>query len=190
MIKKLISQDIKAVSAIHQTELPGFLSQFGSEFLEKFYRESLHIPELFTFIEKEDEQVIGLITGATSLDGLYFKVIKRDILGFFSLIMKYFITHPTSIIKTIKILTYPGFSHKDSELLTIAVSRRYQKRGIGSKLFVSVVKEFEKRKINHFRIGVYERLKANGFYRKIGCRKLHSFNFLGEGMNYYIYTVK
>ncbi|OIO14733.1 hypothetical protein COV53_03450 [Candidatus Gottesmanbacteria bacterium CG11_big_fil_rev_8_21_14_0_20_37_11] len=187
MVTKLTSQDLKAVSAIHQAELPGILSEFGTEFLEKFYRESLHIPELFTFIEKEDEQVIGLITGTTSLDGLYFKVVKRDILGFFSLIMKHLITHPASIFKIIRILTYPGFSNKDSELLTIAVSRRYQKRGIGRKLFASAVKEFKKRKIIHFKIGVYERLKANGFYRKIGCRKLHTFNFLGEQMNYYVY---
>lgn len=187
MICKLELADISQVVKIHRQELSGFLSELGEEFLKKFYKASLNIPEIFTFVEKKNEQVLGFVSGVTSPKGLYKKIFFKDIFPFTQMILGIFITHPLKIVKMAKILTYPGFSSGSPELITIAVEKKHQRRGIGKKLFLKTAQEFEKRKIKKFHIGVYSRLPANAFYRKTGCRFCYTFNFLGEKMNYYAY---
>jgi len=187
MIKKMGGADITSIARIHKTELSGFLPELGEDFLKKFYAASFHIPEMFTLVEKKNEQVLGFVTGCISTKDLYKKVISCDIFGFTTLILGYFITHPTQIVKLVKMLTYPGFADDSPELLTIAVDKKYQRRGIGKKLFHETVLEFKKRGIRKFRISVYKRLPANEFYKKIGCKFNNSFDFLGERMNYYKY---
>lgn len=144
---------------------------------------------MFTYVEKKNEQVLGFVTGTTSANGLFKKIIYRDVLWFGLLFLRYIFTHPWNIFKMIRTLTYPGFSEHDPELLTIAVSGKSQKKGIGKKLFMETAGEFRKRKIRLFRISVYDRLPANGFYKKIGCKFDSSFDFLGEKMNYYKYNI-
>lgn len=187
MIKKLALADIPQVVKIHRQELPGFLSQMGEDFLNKFYEVSLTIPEIFTLVEKKDEQISGFVSGTTSAKGLYKKVILKDILPFIFIFLRYFITHPKNIVRAVRILTYPGFTDDIPELLTIAVEKNYRDRGIGRKLFQETVKQLQKKGAKKFRVSVYGRLPANNFYIKMGCRMERSFTFLGEKMNYYVY---
>jgi ribosomal protein S18 acetylase RimI-like enzyme len=185
MIKSLTLNDIDQVARIHIIELKGFLPELGLPFLKKFYKESLNIPEMFTYVEKNNEQVIGFVSGITTAKGLYKKIIFNDLGWFILFFMNYVSTHPNKIITIIQTLLYPGFTEDDPELLTIAVSSASQRRGVGRKLFNKVVKEFQKMKIREFKISVYDKLQANGFYRKIGCRLDKTFIFLGEKMHYY-----
>ncbi len=189
MIKSLIISDIPQVAKIHKQELSGFLPELGDEFLKKFYSVSLSTPEMFTLVEKKNEQILGFVSGIRSAKGLYHKVILKDLFGFGILFLRYIVTHPEKIVKMLKILTYPGFAMDSPELLTIAVKKEYQKQGIGKKLFHEVAKEFQKREIKRFKISVYDRLPANGFYKKIGCKFNSSFEFLGEKMNYYSFNI-
>lgn len=168
-------------------ELEGFLPELGIVFLKKFYKESLNIPEMFTFVEKNNEQVLGFVTGITTAKGLYKKIILKDLGWFIIFFLKYICTHPKNIVTIMQTLLYPGFTENDPELLTIAVSYCSQKKGIGRKLFREVVREFQKMKIREFKISVYGKLPANGFYRKIGCKLDKTFTFLGEKMHYYRY---
>ncbi|MBI5452439.1 GNAT family N-acetyltransferase [Candidatus Gottesmanbacteria bacterium] len=190
MIRKLSITDIPQVARIHKQELSGFLPELGLQFLENFYKASLDIPEMFTLVEKKNEQILGFVSGIESAKGLYKKVIFKNPIGFAILFLRYFVTHPEKIVKMVKILSYPGFADDSPELLTIAVKKDYQKRGIGKNLFQKTVEEFTKRKIKKFKISVYDKLPANGFYKKIGCKFVNSFEFLGEKMNYYSYEIK
>lgn len=187
MTSAVTKKDITQVVRIHQQELSGFLSDLGDDFLKKFYQTSLDIPEMHTIVEKENEQIIGFVTYATSVKGLYFRVVCKDILGFAWLFLKYFVTHIDKVIKVFQAFTYPGFREDIPELLTIVVDRNYQRRGIGRRLFAQVAKEIAKKGYREFKISTYERLPANGFYKKIGCKFDRSFHFLGEKMNYYLY---
>lgn len=189
MIRPFELKDIKQVVRLHRAELPGFLSELGIPFLEKFYTHSLSIPEVFTIVEKEDEEILGFATGVVSAGGLYKKIISRDILGFGMLFLRFFIVHPDKLRKTFKTLAYPGFKQHIPELLTIAVAKKHQQRGVGRRLFQKVADEFEKRGMSGFEVSVYERLPAVGFYQKIGCKFVRSFDFLGEKMRYYKYRI-
>ncbi|OGG03331.1 hypothetical protein A2W14_00060 [Candidatus Gottesmanbacteria bacterium RBG_16_37_8] len=189
MITKLKEEHIKKVAEIHKRELSGFLPELGIEFLKLFYRSSMDIPEMFSFVEIDGSKVRGFISNITEAGGLYKKVIIRAPGQFLLLFLKYFITHPKKLAKFIKIFTYPGFSEGGAELLSIAIDRGERKKGIGRSLVVRSAEEFSKRGISKFKISVYDRLAANGFYRKIGCRLVSSFNFLSEKMNYYEYKI-
>lgn len=190
MITQLIQQDVKHVALIHKNELSGFLPELGISFLEKFYKESLTIPEIFTFVQKENDHILGFATGITSTKGLFIKVIHRDIIGFIFLLLSNVVTHPGNLILMLKILLYPGFSNDVPELLTIAVIGSSQRRGIGKKLFHKIALEFHKRGFHSFKVSVYDRLPANGFYKKIGANFDSSFEFMGSKMNYYRFQIK
>lgn len=185
MIGKLTAADISQVARLHHKELSGFLPELGQSFLENFYEASRNLPEMFTFVYLDEGKIKGFVSSINNSRGLFKKIISQRPLNFSLLFLKYFIAHPSSIVKIFKILTYPGFKEGGAELLTLAVGREYQKQGIGRKLFKKTQDEFRKRKISRFRISVYDRLPANGFYRKIGCHLEKSFIFLNEKMNYY-----
>lgn len=187
MITKLKEEYVKQVARMHKKELSGFLPELGEEFLALFYKTSLGLPEMFTFVEEEKGKVLGFVTGVTTTKNLYKKIILRKPLKFSFIFWKYIISHPAKVFKIFKIVTYPGFAQDHPELLTIAVSQNYRLKGIGLSLFRKCAGEFKKRKIDKFKISVYDRLPANGFYQKIGCRLESSFDFLGEKMNYYVY---
>lgn len=189
MLKKLINSDIPQVAKIHKEELSGFLPELGEEFLQAFYKNSLNVPEMFTYVDRENDHISGFITGIMTPNELYKKIIFQDVILYITIILRHLITHPLHIVKIMKIFSYPGFSDNVPELLTIAVSKSVQGRGIGRKLFNQIVRDFQKRKVNKFRISVYDRLRSNGFYRKIGCNLESSFMFLGEKMNYYSYNI-
>jgi len=189
MIKKLTYSDIPQVVKIHRDELHGFMSELGEKFLAKFYKVSLDIPEIFTLVEIENEQVLGFVTGTIRVKGLYKEVISRDVFSFIWLSLNNLVTHPQNIVKMAKTLTYPGFVDDIPELLTIAVEKDYRNRGIGKKLFLQTAKEFQKRGFKKFRVSVYDKLPANDFYKKMGCRFEKSFLFQNEKMNYYTYKL-
>lgn len=182
--------DIPLAAQLHYQTLDGLLSQLGLQFLEKYYTSSLLIPEMWTIVEKKNDHIIGLVSATTRVNGLNKRIIMQDPWGFITQFLSIFITQPLLIIKTIKTLTYPGFSGDTPELLTMIVDKKYQKKGIGRKLFDKCAEEFKKRGIKKFRISAYDKLPANGFYLHLGCRKEKDFQFLGEKMNYYSYEIR
>ncbi|MCL4339413.1 GNAT family N-acetyltransferase [Patescibacteria group bacterium] len=189
MIRKMYKKDAIRVAGIHQRELSGFLPELGIEFLQAFYETSLNIPEMFTYIHLQNEQISGFVSGINTVNGLNKRLISRNPKAFILPLLRFFLTHPMRTVKLVKTFSYPGFTGDIPELLSIAVDGRWQRRGIGKKLFFTTVDEFKKRGIKKFRISVYDRLSANEFYRKIGCRFETSFTFLGEKMNYYLYKI-
>lgn len=189
MIKQLELLDINQVVFIHHQELSGFLSKIGQGFLKKFYEVSLNSSDMFTFVYKENGKILGFAGGVMTSRGLNHRIIVKDPLGFGMVLLKHLILHPTHILKLFQTLSYPGFDKDMPELLSIAVSQKHQGKGIGKKLFLEVAGEFNKRKKKEFLVSVYDRLPANKFYIKMGCRQHKSFEFLGERMNYYIYRI-
>lgn len=189
MKENYTERDIKQIATLHLRELSGFLPELGRQFLEKFYSMSLTLDEVFLFVEKENGQIVGFVSGISNPKGLYKKIITRDILGFSWIFLKHFVKHPTNITKFVKILLYPGFSESIPELLSIAVSKKHQMKGIGRRLFTRTVNEFKSKGLHEFKISVYEKLPANGFYKKMGCQQVQTFEFLGQKMNYFIYRI-
>ena len=185
MIRKMTYSDIKEVVYLHKRELTGFLSQLGIGFLEKYYEVSLKLPEVFTFVYSENGKIKGFASNTTDSRGLQNKILLRSPIGFGYILLKYFITHPFKFFKSFRLLRYPGLGESGAELLSLAVERSSQKKGIGRMLLRESRAEFRKRRIDRFKISVYDRLPANGFYIKCGSKLVRSFGFMGEKMNSY-----
>jgi len=190
MIKPLTDKKIDQVVNLHRNELSGFLPELGGEFLTKFYRASLETPDLVTYVEEENGIVRGFVSYSVNTEGLNSRILKKDLLGFVIVLLRYIITHPLKTVKFIKIIAYPGFSSKRAELLSIAVDRNHRMKGIGKKLLKITASDMKKKGIKKFKISVYDRLPANAFYRKTGCKLTESFEFMGELMNYYEYEIR
>jgi ribosomal protein S18 acetylase RimI-like enzyme len=129
MLTKLSTLDISQVASLHKKELPGFLSKLGVNFLEKFYRSSLKVPDIFTFVYKKDGKVVGFVSGVESTEGLLMKIIKKDPMGLLGSIIISCLKTPSLFFEIVKTLSYPGFSHNDAELLSIAVDDSHQSEG-------------------------------------------------------------
>jgi ribosomal protein S18 acetylase RimI-like enzyme len=190
MIRKLQKEDIPAIAKIHKEYLPGFLSELGIDFLKLFYQATLDIPELYTLVEMDNEQIQGFVSVTTRPGGLFKSVLKKDYLRFIFTLSKIFITQPVKLVKTFRTFAYPGFKDDIPELTTIVVVKEAQKKGLGRKLFKEATEYLTGKGAEFFRISVYDRLPANKFYLKIGCRFEKSFPYMGEKMNYYIFKIK
>ena len=79
MIRKLQITDITQVVKLHKNELSGFLSELGIPFLKKFYKVSLDIPEMFTYVEENNGHNLGFTSGISRTKGLYKKIIFKNI---------------------------------------------------------------------------------------------------------------
>src|SRR3990167_5413656 len=185
MIRLMKTEDTGDVAKIHAAEIPGFLPELGTDFLTLFYLSFLKIPGIIAFVSAEKGRINGYVAGIEKVKDLNRKIISADPWRFVLSILPPILLKPLRIIKLLKLLAYPGFSHKGPELLSLAVAGKFQKRGIGSILFKRLVKEFKERKIHQFRISAYDKLPANDFYEKMGCRLTDTFYFMGERMNYY-----
>ena len=190
MIQKLRYQDIDQIVKLYRNELPGLMTEMGEAFLKKYYKVSLLIPDMWTYVEKQDEQILGLVSGIRSVNGLYKKIFFQDFFGFTFIFMSILITQPRLIVKIVKMMDYPGFTSDIPELLTIVVDNRYRRKGIGRKLFKRMVSEFKKNGIKEFRITAHANLPSLGFYQRVRCKKESSFNITGDELYYYKYKIR
>ena len=171
-------KDATQIAIIRKREInQGFLSQLGVKFLSKLYKSTMVSPNAFTIVAKDNDKVIGFISGCTNVAKFYHDFFKKYFFQvFFILLPKMF---KLSILKKIfETLKYPQQKEEKklpgAELLTIAILKEYHGQGIAQKMFEKFVKEMKKREIKQFKVIVGESLmRAIRFYEKIGF-KFHS----------------
>lgn len=191
MIREMRREDIESIVSIRKQVMGGLLSELGKDFLRAYYNAVLKEPRIRVKIACDKDSIVGFVTLALETKRLYFDLLRRDPVGFLFSTFSYFVRHPQYILKILETFSYVGFHEDGAEILSIAISSRYQRKGWGSKLFRAAIEEFGKYKISSFRISTYDKdIGANRFYKKIGCVLEESFNFRGEKMNYYRYSIK
>lgn len=191
MIYLAEKKDVSEIVQIHKQEIKeGFLSSLPAVFLEKIYLTIVESDISFCIVAKEKNEVIGFISGTVNINKLYHYFIKRYFFySIFMLLPKIF-----NIKKIFETLFYPK-KEKDlpkTELLTIAVKKEFQGKGLGAKMFENFVFEMKNRGIKEFKVMVGEDLKpAIRFYEKNG------FSFLKNVIVHdnkiskvYIYKIK
>lgn len=195
IIEKAEKKDCEVVANIHFEEInQGFLNTLGKKFLRLFYEFMTVSPNAFLIVARNEDEVVGFISGCTNLKEFYKEFFNNyKIRSFFILFKKIF---NFSIIK--KIWETIKYSKKDdpelpqAELLSMAVKREFQGRGVAQDLLNLLVAEMEKRGIKSFKVITGENLvSANKFYQKSGF-KFHSKIFVHKNSpsNTYIYKTK
>ena len=166
-------KDAVHIARIHLREInQGFLSQLGLKFLSKLYEAMILSKNSFVVIAKENNQIIGFISGSVNARKFYKYFFKKYFFQiFFILLLK--ITNFKKIFETLK-YSQENQDLPQAELLSIAVVKKYQGRGVAQKLFEKFFKEMQKLKVKKFKVVVSENLtSAIGFYAKMGF-KYHS----------------
>jgi len=181
------AEDAARVAQIHFQEITGFLPSLGADFLRKFYLNSLKVPGFIAFVAIDEGRVFAFITACRVSKNFSRLAVSQDPSGFFFSLITVLLKNPLKIINLVRLLSYRGFARKGAELISLAVDKKYRRRGTGRSLFKRLVKELRQSNINSFHISVYDGMKANSFYRKMNCRLSDSFNFLGKKMNDYRY---
>lgn len=135
------------------------------------YQTMITSQNAFCIVAEKNEEVIGFVSGATSVGGFYKEFLKNNFLRA-SIILLPKVFNPLTIKKIIETLFYPAKKERglpNAELLSIIVERNYQGKGISRKLFDSLIKEFKNRGIDQFKVVVGLNLKqACRFYEKMG----------------------
>ncbi len=185
--------DALQIAKIHKAEInKGFLSSLSVPFLKNLYSAIIESDVGFCVVVKENDAVVGFISGVVDINALYVHFLKKYFFQSIILLFKKFFSF-SYIKKMFEILLYPVKESKlpPAELLTMAVSRQFQGQGIAGKMFTEFLTEMKKRKITSFKVLVGEDLKpAIHFYEKSG------FTFLkriaihqGTSSRIYIYDI-
>ena len=171
-------EDASAIASIHQQEImKGFLSSLGPSFLKRFYEALVKSPYSFCLIACEGNEVVGFASGVIDMKGFYRYFFSRYFLSVVPKMVGKLFSF-SMVRRVVENLMYPKkTSHlPKAELLSIAVKREFQHRGIGGQLLEEFVQHMRQRNVSRFKVLVGKELAAVDFYRK------HQFKEVGEIM--------
>lgn len=181
--------DARQIAAIHKTEInQGFLSSLPASFLENLYEAMILSPESFCIVAKEGNEVIGFISGVTSTGAFYQYFLQHYFFtSFLMLLPKVF----SSLKKIFETLLYPKKEQSlpRAELLTMAVSQKFQGQGIASAMLTEFKDEMKKRNIKECKVLVGTNLApAIRFYEKSGFVFVKNISVHGSAVSkIYVY---
>lgn len=183
------------IANLHKTELEvGVLAKLGTRFLIQIYRHICRDPECIILAAVDRGKIVGFVCGAENTSQLYWRfLIKRNFL-----LLQYFIKFfckPSTWKRMYSLLKYmkvnSNFDLPSAELLSIAIDRNSQNKGLGRKLFAELRKDFDLRGIKIFKtLAACTQTTAMSFYISCGG-KLVGTSQLGKDQSYiYIFDSK
>ena len=175
-------KDALEVAKTHKEEIKnGFLSSFNTFFLRKFYEAIFSSKHSFCVVAKEGAAVIGFVSGVSNINYFYKYFFRKHFFIFVPVFLPK-IFNRSFVKKVFESVFYPqktkGFP--EPELLTFAVKREYQGRGIGKGLLRQLIEEFKKRQIRVFKVLVGSEMNSVGFYKKNGFQVVKEINLHGD----------
>jgi len=187
--------DALEIAKIHKQEInQGFLSQLGIKFLAKLYEAMILSKESFVVVAKENNQIIGFISGCVNVKNFYKDFLKNHTFSAIIILLPKFFNFVTikKIFETLKYSKRKEDNLPEAELLVIASKREFHGKGIALKTFECFINEMKKREIEQFKVIVGENLsRAIGFYKKMGFSFHSNTNIHGkESSRIYIYNIK
>lgn len=174
----LLDKEIKQVAELHVKYLnTGFLSQLGSGFLFYLYKAMSKSTVADLIIAKNEEEVIGFITGSSSLKPIYLYMIKHYLIQLLINIMPH-LFNLSNVKKIIEIFYYSKNEKNEenlpkTELLSLVVKKESRRTGVAKNLFDELSSHLKQKGFLGFKIVVGEELEgAQRFYEGMGAKKI------------------
>lgn len=189
-ISFVTTSDIHSIAHLHHQELPGLLSELGEDFLRAFYRGAFRAKGTITLIAKKDKAVLGYALVGFDRRAILGPIISENPREIITTSFLAFLRRPSSLQKLVQIPFAPKFSPKEicGEILSLAVDRSSQRKGVGRALFKSLQKELRRVGVSKFVVMTFTGLsKANAFYKAMGGKLILEKRFLGEQVRYYCF---
>jgi ribosomal protein S18 acetylase RimI-like enzyme len=188
------TRDMGAVTGLHSEALKiGFLSTLGEDFLSIIYQGITASDLGVIFVYEDDEKVAGFIAGSTDTQNMFREIKRRKFPRLAGNLAGKVIRKPSIIKNLRRSLQYPEMAGDSvpAELLSIAVVENSRGKGIGSALVEALVKYFNEREVNTFKVSVDQRLDgADEFYERLGFELKDTIELYGKKMNIYIYKIE
>ena len=137
------SADSGLIARLHLDNIAtGFLPTLGFRFLRHLYRAMVSYKGSVLIVAEDPYGPVGFVSGVSNVGSFYKHFIKnkafRAGLAAFPKLIR-----PSTWRKAWETLTYDsGHQETDTELLSMAVSRPYQRRGLGQRLVTELLEEF------------------------------------------------
>lgn len=184
-------EDAPAMAKIHKAEIgKGFLSSLPNAFLENFYIALVESRSSFCIVVKENNQVVGFVSGVIDLNKFYRYFLAHYFFQSFFILLPKILSSFKKIVET---LLYPKKEESlpKAELLVIAIKQEFWGKGLGKSLLEVFLAEMKKRNVEIFKVVVGEQLiPAIKFYEKNGFRFLKSISIHGNALSrVYVYEV-
>ncbi|MBI2011734.1 GNAT family N-acetyltransferase [Candidatus Daviesbacteria bacterium] len=179
IIREMRRLDIEAVSLIHKKTIPGPGSKIGKRFLIKFYNLLLSNPkDNISLVAELDGKIVGILVATRNYPNtkkllnkiyspeVFIDTLKAIFLGKLGIKELYNHYRFSSQFET-KSLTFNPFI----AILTLAVDKSFQRKGIGRQLLVRLIRDLSREKIKLIMVDtLLENQQALGFYNKMGFR--------------------
>ncbi len=160
-------------------------------FLVKFYEGIVRYPGGFCVVAEDGGRVVGFITGVTDM-----RAFSRFFLRNFFFTAVFLLPRMIGILTVRKLFESLQYSqHQDdlpkAELLTMAVAKDFQGKGVAGEMFALFLGEMKTRGVREFRVLVGEKLqRAIAWYEKHGFRLAKSMSVHGkEPSRIYVYAI-
>ena len=195
MLRQAKKSDINKLAEIHFLELHSdFLPGLGQEFLRLLYLNLLQSKNTHIWVCELDNNVQGFVVGSKNFSNDFKKIVLKNFIRFVILISPQIIKSPNilkNILETFLYAKKQGHDLIEAELIVIAVSTKFHRKGIGKKLIFMLEKSFMKDNVEKYKVIVNKNnSKANLLYNSIGFKKQREFLLYGKKLNLYIKEIK
>lgn len=195
MIRTGKKSDIDALVEIHIGELRSqFLPSLGEKFLKLLYRNLLENKKTVIYTTEKRGAVRGYIIGSTDFNRVFKTIILKNFISYIGLIIPQLIKKPRILINLFETIFYTQQSKTSmpkAELVVIAVSSKFRRKGLGKNLIIELEKYFKSEGIRKYKVSVTaDKKTANYFYKSLSFKKEYDFFLYGELLNIYTKKIK
>lgn len=202
-ISRLASEPIhdwnfyRQVARLHMSGInQGFLPQLGLGFMTLLYESIDACPSSVLLTDCVDGNVVGFVSGTSSMKPIYRQLMYKPIHLFLSLLPS--LVRPRRLKRIYEILRYSRESHSqhiedipDFELLSIVVAPAARGTGCADRLYQDLIMYCRSKDILNFKIVVGDALlPAHSFYKRMGALAAGRVEVhFGEGSVVYIHKI-
>ena len=190
----LSAEDLVKIVDLHLKYLPdGLLAALGRPFLKEFYSALSADPDVFIIVKRSGSDIVGFITGGTSLAGVKHHFLSNVFFTFW--LLRHAVFKPRLVLQLLmsiqRSLSKGGgntISVPVAELYSLVVCSSLRRKGIASQLYDELCTTFKTLGVNNFEIIVGSKLKqAQRFYEVKGAAKVRTIK-QGLGKRSFVYV--
>jgi len=195
MLRTAKLSDVGRLAELHSSELStDFLPSLGMPFLVLLYTKLIKSPNIYILVFESTGRVEGFIVGGSNFDKTFKNILSENIIQFSIVITPHVLKKPQIIKKIIETMFYTqkfGSRASSAELVVLAVSKRFQRIGLGRKLVNILERKLKGIGISKYRVSVNAgNAVANSFYKALSFVEYNKFELYGKEINIYIKKLK
>ena len=170
-IRRGARADAGALARLHAQEIPsGFLPSLGDRFMRRLYAALVTDPDAVVLVAEDEGRLVGFAAGVGSVARFYRRFALRH--GARAAVAAApHLMRPGVLRAATETARYPGDTSglPEAELVSIAVSPRFRRAGLGKQLVEGVQRDLAGRSVRELKVVVgSDNDSANAFYLDMG----------------------